>query len=191
MTPLMESVKTARAEVNKFMTPLMESLQEALDLSKNIYEMLPISGVSSAFVLIISHLQATHRLGIKADLTTGTETIIFEDVPTQPKPVTVASSSRKRSSSAAAVYTELPVKPTKLGHGQCYCRVQCTSKEDLEDHISQSHPTDDWMWSDKDCDKVLSDQNSLQRHFRHKHLKIFNFLCELCDHEEDEEAIMK
>ena len=68
--------------------------------------MLQTSGVCTAFGLIISHLQAGHRLGIKADLVTGTATITSEDVPTQPKPVTVASFSRKRtSSSIAAVST--------------------------------------------------------------------------------------
>ena len=69
------AVKTARAEVNKCMTHFKESLQETLDLSKNIYEMLPTSGVSSAFGLLISHLQTAHRLGIKTDLATGTATI--------------------------------------------------------------------------------------------------------------------
>ena len=87
------AVKTARAVVNKFVAPFMESLQETLDLSNNIYEMLPTSGVSSAFGLIISHLQAAHRLGSKADLATGTATITSEDIPTQPKSVTVASFS--------------------------------------------------------------------------------------------------
>ena len=90
------AVKTPTAVVNKFAAPFTESLQETLDLSKNIYEMLPTSGVSSAFGLIISHLQAAHRLGIKANLITGITTITSEDVPTQPKPVTVASFSRKR-----------------------------------------------------------------------------------------------
>ena len=97
--------------------------------------MLPTAGASSAFGLIINHLQAAHRLEIKADLATGTATITSEYVPTQPKPVTAASSSRKRlSSSTAAVSTtedESPVKSTKLGPGRCYCRVQCTSKERL------------------------------------------------------------
>ena len=105
-----------------------------------------------------------------------------------------SSSTNRPSSSTAAVSTtedDPPVKSTKLGPGQCYCGVQCTSKEDLEDHISQAHPTHDWMCSDKDYDKVLSDKNSLWRHFRHKNLKMFNFPCELCDHGEDEEATMK
>ena len=55
--------------------------------------MLPTSGVSSAFGLIKSHLQAAHRLVSKADLATGRATITSEDIPTQPKPVTVASVS--------------------------------------------------------------------------------------------------
>ena len=77
--------------------------------------MLPTSGVSSAFGLIISHLQAAHRLGIKADLATGTATITSEDVPTQPKPVTVALSSRKRpSSSTAAVSKTEDEPPSKI-----------------------------------------------------------------------------
>ena len=53
------AVKAARAVVNKFVAPFMESLQETLDLSDNIYEMLPTSGVSSAFGLIISHLSGS------------------------------------------------------------------------------------------------------------------------------------
>ena len=89
------AVKTARAEANKLVTPFMESLWETLDLLKNICEMLPTSGVSSAFALIISHLQAAHRLGIKADLATATATITSKDVSTQPKPVTVATYSRE------------------------------------------------------------------------------------------------
>ena len=156
--------------------------------------MLPTLGVSSAVVFIISHLQATHRLGSKADMATGTATITSEDIPTQPKSVTVASFSQKRTSSTATVSTtedELPVKSTKLAACWCYCGVQCTSKQDLEDHISQAHPPHDWTCSDKDCDKVLKDKNSLWRHFRHRHLKIFNFNCELCDHGEDEEATIK
>ena len=186
-------VKTARAVVNKFVAPFMECLQETLDLSNNIYEMLPTSGVSSAFGLIISHLQAAHRLGSKADLATGTATITSEDIPTQPKSVTVASFSQKRTFTATVSTTEDDplLKSTKLAPCQCYCGVQCTSKQDLEDHISQAHPTHDWMCSDKDCDKVLKDKNSLWRHFRHKHLKIFNFHCELCNHGEDEEATIK
>ena len=124
----------------------MESLQETLDLSKNIYEMLLTSGVSSAFGLVISHLQAAHRLGIKADLATDTATITSKDVLTQPEPVTVASSSRKRPSSTDDVSStedESLVKSAILGPGQCYCGIQFTSKEDLEDHISQAHPTHD------------------------------------------------
>ena len=57
--------------------------------------MLPTSGVSSAFGLIIIHLQAAHRLGSKEDLGTGTATITSEDIPTEPKPVTVASFSQR------------------------------------------------------------------------------------------------
>ena len=188
------AVKTAKVVVNKCVAPFMESLWETLDLSNNIYEMLPTSGVSSAFGLIKSHLQAAHRLASKADLATGRATINSGDIPTQPKPVTVASVSQKRTSSTATVSTtedEPPVKSTRLAHCQCYCGVQCTSKEDLEGHISQAHPTHDWMCSDKDCDKVLKDKNSLWRHFRHKHLNIFNFHCELCNHGEDEEATIK
>ena len=105
------SVKTARAEVNKFVAPFIESLQDVLDLSKNIYEMLPTSGVRSAFGLIICHLQAAHRLGIKADLATGTATIISENVPTQPTPITVASSSRERSSSSTAAVSTTEDEP--------------------------------------------------------------------------------
>ena len=106
----------------------------------------------------------------------------------------MASFSQKGTSSTVTVSTtedEPTVKYAKLAPCQCYCGVQCTSKQDLEDHISQAHPTHDWMCSDKDCDKVLKDKNSLWRHFRHKHLKIFNFHCELCDHGEDEEATIK
>ena len=157
-----QAAKITRTVVNKFVAPFMESFQETLDLSKNIYEMLPTLGVSSVFGLIISHLQAAHRLRIKADLVMGTVTITSEDVPTQPKPVTVASFSRKRTSSTAAVSTteyKPQVKSTKLGHHHCYCGVQCTSKQTLEDHISQAHPMHDWMCSDKDCDKVLRDKN--------------------------------
>ena len=106
----------------------MESLHETLDLSNNIYDMLPTSVVSIAFGLIISHLQAAHRLGSKADLATGTATIISEDMPTQTKPVTVASFSQKRTSTATVSTTdEPPVKSTKLAPCQCYCGVQCTS----------------------------------------------------------------
>ena len=130
----------------------MESLQETLDLSKNIYEMLPASGISIAFGLIISHLQAAHRVGIKSELVTGTATITFEDVPNTKTCHCGFFFQKTTSSSTTAVsiteYEPL-VESTKLGR-ECYCGVQCTSKQHLEDHISQAHQMHDWVC----CDKV-------------------------------------
>ena len=86
---------------------------------------------------------------------------------------------------------ELSVKSTKLGPVTVIVEYSVPPKKTWRTTSVKHIQLMTGMCSEKDYDKVLSDKNSLWRYFRHKHLKMFNFHCELCNHGQNEVATMK
>ena len=60
---------------------------------------------------------------------------------------------------------------SKLGPNQCPCGVQCTGRDDLNNHIEKVHSPEHWTCSYPECPKFYNTRGTIWKHYQVKHLK--------------------
>ena len=154
----------------------------------------------------MKNLDAADSLSTQAHVANGTATIEFPEESLAPGiPRTKASTTRKRSATVsspedAAGHPEeednIPMKKfksTKLGTNQSPCGVQCTDRDDLNNHIEKVHSLEHWACSYPECPRFYNTRGSIWKHYRVKHLKAFKWQCPEvnCDRRHEEESALK
>ena len=132
-------------------------------------------------------MDAADSLSTQALVATGIATIELPEESLAPRiPPTQASSTRKRSATVSSPEGpaghpeeegDIPMKKfksTKLRSNQCPCGVQCTDRDDLNNHI---HSPEQWACSHPECPKFYNTRGSICKHYRVKHLQAFNWQC--------------
>ena len=85
------------------MTQFKESLDETMDLVKEIIDIVPPPEFFSTYNIIMKNLDAADSLSTQAHVATGTATIVLPDESLAPRnPPTQASSTRKRSATVSS-----------------------------------------------------------------------------------------
>ena len=164
-----------------------ESLDETMELTKEIINTVPPSEFFHAYNIILKNLDAADSLSTQAHVATGTATTDLPEESLTPRiHLTEASTMRKRSATVsspegAAGHPEeednIPkkmYKSTKLGPNWCPCGVQCTDKEDLNNHIEKVHSPEHWACSYPECPKFYNTRGAIWKLYQVKHLKAFN-----------------
>ena len=199
------AVYTPRVHLHRTVSHFREGLDETMELAKEIINIVPPSEFFNAYNIIVKKLDTADSLSTQAHVATGTATIDLPEEPLAPRiHPTEASTMRKRSatvssSEGAAGHPEkdnIPkkmYKSTKLGPNQCPCGVQCTDREDLNNHIENVHSPQHWACSYPECPKFYNTRGAIWKHYRVKHLKAFNWQCPEvnCDWGHEEESALK
>ena len=203
---LAPAVYTPRVNLNRTVTQFRKSLDETVESAKEIINIVPPSEFYNAYNVIMKNLDAADTLSTQAHVATGTATIELPEESLAPRiPPTEASTTRKRSATVsspegAAGQTEeednIPMKKfksIKLRPNQCPCGVQCTDRDDLNNHIEKVHSPEHWVCSYPHCPKFYNSRGSIWKHYRVKHLKAFDWQCpELyCEWGHEEESALK
>ena len=181
------AVYTPRVHLHRTVSHFRESLDETMELTKEIINTVPPSEFFHAYNIILKNLDAADSLRTQAHVATGTATTDLPEESLTPRiHLTEASTMRKRSATVsspegAAGHPEeednIPkkmYKSTKLGPNQCPCGVQCTDREDLNNHIEKVHSPEHWACSYPECPKFYNTRGAIWKLYQVKHLKAFN-----------------
>ena len=194
------AVYTHRVHLHRAVTHFRESLDKTMELAKEIINIVPPSEFFNAYNIIMKSLDAADSLSTQAHVATGTATIDLPEESLAPRiHPTGASTMRKRPEGAAGHLEgedNIPkkkYKSTKLGPNQCPCGVQCTDRDNLNNHIEKVHSPEHWACSYLACPKFYNTRGAIWKHYRVKHLKAFNWQCPEvnCDWGHEEESALK
>ena len=81
-------------------------------------------------------------------------------------------------------YTE---ETTAMEQNQCPCGLLFNSREDLNTHIAGHKPSN---WNCSQCSKVYDSRGVLYKHYREKHIGVFQYDCKECEYGNDERVHM-
>ena len=144
-----------RVDLTRSVTQCREHFEETMGLAIEIIDIVPPLEFFSAYNIIMKNLEAADSLSTQA-------TIALPDESTAPRiPPTQASSSSSRKRSATVSSSECAaggpeevydrpikkLKSTKLWHNQYPCGVECTDRDDLNNHIGEVYSTEHWACS--------------------------------------------
>ena len=72
-----------------------------------------------------------------------------------------------------------------MEQNQCSCGLLFNSREDLNTHIAGHKPSN---WNCSQCSKVYDSRDVLYKHYREKHIGVFQYNCQECEYGNDERA---
>ena len=181
-----------------------ENIDEAEDLINEIKDMLPKSKIKDAVIEIEKQIKFAGELLATFNMATGGANLgaklsqiesggpstlcrlpTRSPSPEKVKTHTVSVPPKDTDQDDNAQPTQLTYTEgiTAMEQNQCPCGLLSNSKEDLNTHIAGHKPSN---WNCSQCSKVYDSRGVLYKHYREKHIGVFQDNCQECEYGNDE-----